>query len=74
MKKAEDILSALMDEVRGMVEGAASLEELKARLADVRADFGARPELLEALSEALTASELKGRRDVAAALGIAKGA
>lgn len=73
-EKAEDILSALMEEVRALVAGCATLEELRERLSDVRADFGGRPELLEALSEALTASELKGRRDVAAALGIAKGA
>ena len=72
-ERAEAILAALMDEVRGMVARSATLEELKARLSDVRADFGGKPELLEALSEALLSSELKGRRDVAAALGIAKG-
>ena len=72
--ESSDLLSGLMAKVREAIDGAGSLDEVRARLESLSADLDASPDLVALIQQALVAAELRGRFEVADDLGLTRGA
>ncbi len=71
--ESSDLLGELMQRVRDAVDGAGSLDEVRARLESLSADMNASPDLIALVQQALVAAELRGRYEVAEDLGLTRG-